>query len=279
MPILSISDRVTLNNGVTMPRLGLGTWQGRPEDGPHVEAAVHTALKLGYRSIDTAAGYANEQGVGRAVRACGIPREQIFVTSKIANHDQRSGNPRRAFDASLKALGLDYVDLYLVHWPVKDRYKETWRALEDAYADKRVRAIGVSNFQIHHLEDLLKDAKVVPAVNQFELHPRLTQKSLRAFCLSHGIQVEAWSPLMLGRLLDDPVVTAVARFHRRTPAQVILRWDLQHGLVTIPKSADPKRIAENAGLFDFELRPADMEALDGLNRNQRSGADPDNFHF
>jgi diketogulonate reductase-like aldo/keto reductase len=236
-------------------------------------------LSLGYRSIDTAAGYANEQGVGRAVRASGIPRDQIFVTSKIANHDQRSGHPRKAFDASLKALGLEYVDLYLVHWPVKGRYKDTWKALEDAYADKRVRAIGVSNFQIHHLEDLLKDAKIVPAVNQFELHPRLTQKPLRAFCASHGIQVEAWSPLMLGRLLDDPVVVAIARFHQRTSAQIILRWDLQHGLVTIPKSADPKRIAENAGLFDFELRPEDMEKLDGLNRNERSGPDPDTFSF
>jgi diketogulonate reductase-like aldo/keto reductase len=279
MNITSISDRVTLNNGVTMPRLGLGTWQGRPEDGPHVEAAVRTALSLGYRSIDTAAGYANEQGVGRAVRDSGIPRDQIFVTSKIANHDQRSRDPRRAFDASLKALGLDYIDLYLVHWPVKDRYKETWRALEQAYAEKRVRAIGVSNFQIHHLEDLLTDAEIVPAVNQFELHPRLAQHPLRAFCARHGIQVEAWSPLMLGRLLDDPVVTGIARLHGRTPAQVILRWDLQHGLATIPKSADPKRIAENASLFDFELRPEDMEKLDGLNRNERSGADPDNFHF
>jgi diketogulonate reductase-like aldo/keto reductase len=279
MSITSISDRVTLNNGVTMPRLGLGTWQGRPEDGPHVEAAVSTALELGYRSIDTAAGYANEQGVGRAIRASGIPREQIFVTSKIANHDQRSGHPRRAFEASLKALGFDYVDLYLVHWPVEGRYKETWRALEEVYSEKRVRAIGVSNFQPHHLEDLLKGAEVVPAVNQFELHPRLTQKALRAFCARHGIQVEAWSPLMLGQLLNDPVVAAIARFHGRTPAQVILRWDLQHGLVTIPKSADPKRIAENAALFDFELRPDDMEKLDGLNRSDRSGPDPDNFHF
>ncbi len=279
MPINSITDTVLLTNGVAMPRLGLGTWQGRPEDGPHVEAAVRTALAIGYRCIDTAAGYANEQGVGRAVRASGIPRDQIFVTSKIANHDQRSGNPRRAFDASLKALGLDYVDLYLVHWPVKGRYKETWKALEDAYTEKKVRAIGVSNFQIHHLEDLLKDARVVPAVNQFELHPRLTQKPLRAFCVSHGIQVEAWSPLMLGRLLDDPVVTAIARVHQRTPAQVILRWDLQHGFVTIPKSADPKRIAENAGLFGFELLSEEMEKLDGLNKNERSGADPDHFTF
>jgi diketogulonate reductase-like aldo/keto reductase len=279
MNITSIADRVTLNNGITMPRLGIGTWQGRPEDGAHVERAVETALSLGYRSIDTAAGYANEAGVGRSVRASGLLRDEVFVTSKVKNSDQGYDSALRAFDASLKALNLDYVDLYLVHWPVKGKYKDTWRALEKVYAEGRVKAIGVSNFQVHHLKDLLAGASVAPTVNQIELHPRLTQKELLAFCARQEIQVEAWSPLMLGRILTDRVIVDIAKFHGKSPAQVILRWDLQQGLVTIPKSTSPHRIAENAGLFDFELRQADMEALERLNRNERSGPDPDNFNF
>ncbi|MFC5471528.1 aldo/keto reductase [Cohnella suwonensis] len=276
---VSISDFTVLNNGVKMPWLGLGVWQGRPEDGEHVENAVKAAVSIGYRSIDTAAGYENEPGVGRAIKACGVPREEIFITTKVKNPDQGYESTLQAFEISRKNLDLDYIDLFLVHWPVAGKFKETWRALEKVYEEGLVRAIGVSNFQIHHLEDLLSEAKVVPAVNQIELHPRLSQVELRQYCKSKGIQVEAWSPLMLGRLLTDRTVTELAAVYGKTPAQIILRWDLQHGIITIPKSVSADRIAENANLFDFELSGNDMAKLDGLNLNERSGPDPDHFDF
>lgn len=277
--LLSLSSRVTLNNGVEMPWLGLGVWQGKPEDGPHVEAAVRTAIEAGYRSIDTASAYKNERGVGRAVRESGVPREEIFVTTKVANPDHGYDKTLQAVDLSIGELGLDYVDLLLIHWPVSIRasFLDTWRALEKVYAEGKVRAIGVSNFQIRHLETLLAECEVVPAVNQVEYHPRLTQVELHSYCKSKGIQLEAWSPLMLGHLLEEPVIQELSQRYGRTPAQIVLRWDLQNGVVTIPKSANPKRIYENADLFGFELSADDVERLNGLNQNERSGMDPDKF--
>jgi diketogulonate reductase-like aldo/keto reductase len=274
-----VAESVVLNNGVKMPWLGLGVWQGKPEDGAHVEAAVKAAVEIGYRSIDTAAGYENEAGVGRAIRASGLAREEIFVTTKVRNTDQGYDSTLKAFEESRLKLGLDYIDLFLVHWPVKGKYKETWRALERIYEEGLVRAIGVSNFQVHHLEDILSGGKIVPAVNQVEYHPLLTQVEVHRFCKAQGIQLEAWSPLMLGRVLANPLVVELAAAYNRTPAQIILRWDLQHGVVTIPKSIRSERIAENAKIFDFELKAEDMNKLDTLNRNERSGPDPDNFNF
>ncbi|MCL6593135.1 MAG: aldo/keto reductase [Alicyclobacillus sp.] len=260
-----------------MPWLGLGVY--KVEEGEEVEFAVRTALEVGYRSIDTAALYRNEAGVGRALRASGVPREQVFITTKVWNSDQGYDATLRAFAVSREKLGIDVVDLYLIHWPVKGKYLETWRALETLYAEGKVRAIGVSNFQIHHLQDVLAVCKVKPAVNQVECHPYLTQAELRAFCAQQGIRMEAWSPLAKGRVLDDPVVQAIAQKHGKTPAQVVIRWHLQHQVVVIPKSVRAERIRSNADVFDFALTPEDMAALDGLNRNERTGPDPDNFNF
>ncbi|PYI51800.1 aldo/keto reductase [Paenibacillus flagellatus] len=273
-----LTDTTTLHNGVAMPWLGLGVW--RVAEGQEVEHSVRTALEVGYRSIDTAAVYGNEEGVGRAIRDSGVPREQLFVTTKVWNADQGYDSTLAAYDESLRKLGLDYVDLYLIHWPVKGKYKETWRALEKLYADKRVRAIGVSNFHVHHLEDLLQTAGVKPMVNQVEYHPRLAQRPLLAFCKEHGIQMEAWSPLMQGKeLLEHELFVELAAKYGKTPAQVILRWDLQNGVVTIPKSVTPSRIRENADVFDFELSAEDVARIDGLNLDRRVGPDPDNFDF
>ncbi len=275
--IRGLSDRAVLNNGVAMPWLGLGVY--KTKEGEEVERAVRAALEAGYRSVDTAAMYQNETGVGRAVRESGVPREQVFLTTKVWNNDQGYDSTLKAFEESRRRLGVEYVDLYLIHWPVKGRYKETWRAMEKLYRDGWVRAIGVSNFQIHHLQDLMADAEIRPAVNQVEFHPRLTQKPLLSFCREHEIQLEAWSPLMRGHLFDEPTVRGLAEKYGKTPAQIILRWDLEHQVVTIPKSVHPERIRDNAKVFDFELAPEDVAALDGLNRDQRVGPDPDNFHF
>ena len=272
-----INDVTILNNNVEMPWLGLGLWRTAP--GVETEHSVRAALEIGYRSIDTAAAYGNEVGVGKAVKASGIPREEIFVTTKVWNSDQGYDRTLAAFDESRKKLDMEYVDLYLIHWPVKGRYRDTWRALEKLYADAVVRAIGVSNFHPHHLRDLLAGAEIIPAVNQVEFHPYLTQTELRMVCSEHGIQFEAWSPLMEGRLLTHPTLVKVADTHGKTPAQVLIRWDLQHRVVTIPKSTHRHRIEENAQVFDFELSPEDMALIDGLNRNQRVGPDPDNFNF
>lgn len=277
----SLQDTVALNNGVKMPWLGLGVF--KVQEGEEVTGAVKFAIRSGYRSIDTAAAYRNEEGVGaaiaEAIREYGVTRDQLFITSKVWNSDQGYQATLDAFDLSLKKLGLDYLDLYLVHWPVKGKYKDTWKALEHIYKSGKVRAIGVSNFYKHHLEDLLADAEVVPAVNQIELHPYLSQAPLRAFNRELGIQVEAWSPLGQSRVLEDPVIAVLAAKHGKTPAQVVLRWDLQSGVVTIPKSVREARIVENADVFDFELSAEDMQAIDGLNRDQRVGSDPDNFNF
>lgn len=266
----------TLNNGVKMPWLGLGVW--RVEEGDEVISSVRHALEAGYVSIDTAAVYGNEEGVGTAIRESGVDRGELFVTSKVWNADHGYDATLAAYETSLGKLGLDYLDLYLIHWPVKGKFTETWRAMERLYADDRVRAIGVSNFHVHHLQELLAGAKTVPAVDQVEFHPLLSQVELRRFCKEQGIQLEAWSPLMQGNL-DLPLLAELAAKYGKSPAQIVLRWDLQRGVVTIPKSITAHRIRENADVFDFELSAADMAAIDALNANRRFGSDPDNFNF
>ncbi|RID86048.1 aldo/keto reductase [Peribacillus asahii] len=275
--ISNIKETITLHNGVKIPQLGFGVF--KVENGSQTVQSVKKALEVGYRSIDTAAIYQNEEGVGQAIRESGIPREDIFVTSKVWNTDQGYESTLAAFDASLKRLGLDYLDLYLIHWPGKDKYVDTWRALETLYKEGKVRAIGVSNFHIHHLENLLKSSEVKPVINQIELHPRLTQVEIREFCQKHDIQVEAWSPLGRGVLLDNPTIGGIAKKHGKTSAQVIIRWHLQHGIVVIPKSVTLARIEENAQVFDFELSVEEMKEIDGLHANERVGSNPDELLF
>ncbi|PLR69143.1 aldo/keto reductase [Bacillus sp. UMB0893] len=277
----NLQDTTTLHNGVKMPWFGLGVF--KVEEGPELVNAVRTAIKLGYRSIDTAAIYENEEGVGQGIREgiaeAGISREDLFVTSKVWNADLGYESTISAYETSLAKLGLEYLDLYLIHWPVEDKYKEAWRALEGLYKEGKIKAIGVSNFQIHQLKKLMKDAEVKPMVNQVEYHPRLTQKELQSFCREQGIQLEAWSPLMQGQLLDQPLLKELADKYNKSIAQIILRWDLQNGVITIPKSTKEHRIAENASIFDFELTKEDMELIHGLNQDHRVGPDPDNFDF
>lgn len=275
--INSLKDCTTLNNGVQMPWFGLGVYKTEP--GQEVENSVRLAIENGYRHVDTAKLYNNEEGVGRAIRDSGIKREDIFVTTKVWNDDQGYENTLRAFEASRKRLDMDYVDLYLIHWPGTRLYKETWKALEKLHKEGYARAIGVSNFQIRHLDDLLSDCEFVPMVNQVEYHPRLTQAPLLEYCKQHNIQMEAWSPLMRGQLMDNEVLVKIAQAHGKTPAQVILRWDLDHGVVTIPKSIHEHRIKENTDIFDFTLSAEEMAAIDGLNMNQRVGPNPDTFDF
>ncbi|WP_374121025.1 aldo/keto reductase [Neobacillus sp. PS2-9] len=275
--VMNLQDTTTLSNGVKMPWFGLGVF--KVEEGSEVVESVKAAIRNGYRSIDTAAIYQNEEGVGQAIRESGIAREELFVTSKVWNADLGYESTIAAYETSLKKLGLDYLDLYLIHWPVAGKYKEAWRALETLYKEGRVKAIGVSNFHVHHLEDVMKDAEIKPMVNQVEYHPRLAQKEVRAFCQEHGIQLEAWSPLMQGQLLDNEVLQGIAQKYNKSVAQVILRWDLQNGVVTIPKSTKEHRIIENSQVFDFKLTAEDMEAIDSLNQDQRVGPDPDNFDF
>ncbi|MHC2833126.1 aldo/keto reductase [Bacillus albus] len=277
----NLQSTTTLHNGVEMPWFGLGVF--KVEDGPELVEAVKSAIKAGYRSIDTAAIYGNEKAVGEGIREgikeAGISREDLFITSKVWNSDQGYETTLAAYEESLKKLELDYLDLYLVHWPVEGKYKDTWRALETLYKEERVRAIGVSNFQVHHLQDVLAGAEIKPMINQVEYHPRLTQKELQAFCKEQGIQMEAWSPLMQGQLLDNETLQEIAHKHGKTTAQIILRWDLQNEVVTIPKSTKEQRIIANADIFNFELTKEDMEKIDALNENHRVGPDPDNFDF
>ncbi|MBE7096896.1 aldo/keto reductase [Bacillus cereus] len=277
----NLQSTTILHNGVEMPWFGLGVF--KVEDGPELVEAVKSAIKAGYRSIDTAAIYGNEKAVGEGIRAgikeAGITREDLFITSKVWNSDQGYETTLAAYEESLKKLELDYLDLYLVHWPVEGKYKDTWRALETLYKEDRVRAIGVSNFQIHHLKDVLAGAEMKPMINQVEYHPRLTQKELQAFCKEQGIQMEAWSPLMQGQLLDNETLQEIADKYDKTTAQIILRWDLQNEVVTIPKSTKEHRIIANAHIFNFELTKEDMEKIDALNENHRVGPDPDNFDF
>lgn len=276
-----LQETTTLNNGVNMPWFGLGVF--KVEEGPELVHAIKTAICHGYRSIDTASIYGNEAGVGEGIREgmkeAGITREDLFITSKVWNADLGYDSTISAYEESLKKLGLEYLDLYLIHWPVEGKYKEAWRALETIYNEGKVKAIGVSNFQIHHLEELMKDASVIPAINQVEYHPRLTQVELKEFCQKHHIQLEAWSPLMQGELLNHPVLQEIAQTYGKSVAQVILKWDLQNDVVTIPKSTKEHRIIENASLFDFVLSEEDMERINELNQNKRVGPDPDNFDF
>jgi diketogulonate reductase-like aldo/keto reductase len=271
-PELTLSTTVALRGGVPMPVFGLGVWQAAA--GAETHDAVAEALRAGYRLVDTAAAYRNEADVGAAVRESGLPRDAVFVTTKLWNADHGYDRTLRAIDASLGRLGLDRVDLYLVHWPVERLRGESWRAMERILADGKARAIGVSNYTVRHLEELLAKATVPPAVNQVELSPFLQQRELRAFCARHGVVVEAYGPLVRGHRLDHPALAAIARKHGRTPAQVLLRWGLQHDLVVIPKSVHPARIRENAGALGFALDAADLAALDGLEEGYRTSWDP-----
>jgi len=266
---------VSLANGTRIPQLGFGVFQVENEQ---TEAAVTTALEVGYRSIDTAAVYGNEEGVGAALAKTDVPREELFVTTKLWNDDQGYVSTLAAFDTSLRKLGLEYVDMYLIHWPTpaKDTYLDTWRAFETLHNEGRVRALGVSNFQPDHLTRLLEHASIAPVVNQVELHPYFQQSRVRAFDAEHRIATEAWSPLAQGgELLADPVVADIARRLDKTPAQIVLGWHIRIGNIVIPKSVTPARVRENFDVFDFELSAADLDAIAGLDRGQRIGPDPD----
>jgi len=265
---------VRLNNGIRMPQIGFGVFR-IPDD--QTERVVLEAIESGYRSIDTASLYGNEVGVGRAIAACGLPREELFVTTKLWNDDQGRERASAAFESSLNRLGLDHVDLYLIHWPKpsRDLYVQTWQALEKLYADGRVRAIGVSNFQMTHLDRIIAQTDVTPAVNQIELHPSLQQEHLRRYDHEHAITTVAWSPLGQAESIKDPVIGAIARRHDRTPAQVILRWHLQLGNVVIPKTTHAARMRENLGILDFTLDDEDLAAIRGLESGRRLGPDPD----
>ena len=268
--------RIHLHDGVEIPQLGFGVFQVPPEE---TQEVVELALDAGYRHIDTAAAYRNEQGVGAALDAADLPREDVFVTTKLWNSQQGYDLALAAFEASLGHLGLDYVDLYLIHWPVptEDRFVETWRAFERIHDEARARTIGVSNFRVEDLERLEAETETLPTVNQIELHPRFQQAELRAWDAEHGVATEAWSPLAQGKLLDDETIATVAEDHGKTPAQVILRWHLQIGNVVIPKSVTPERIRENVDLFDFELSAEDLAAIEGLDSGGRIGPDPVTF--
>lgn len=270
---------VKLNNGITMPQIGLGTWLTK--DGPEVEQAVIAALKCGYRLIDTAKYYGNEESIGRAIKASGIKREDIFITTKLWNADQGYEPTLKAFKKSLERLGVDYIDLYLIHWPMPKvgKYVETWKAFEKLYADKKIRAIGVSNFTIETLQKLMDSAEIMPVINQIELHPKFAQHEMREFCKQHDIQVESYSPLMHGGdILSDNAIQRIADKYHKTIAQVVLRWHIQSGLVVIPKSVNPDRIRENIDIFDFKLDDSDMRKIDMMDAGIRNNPDPDKFN-
>jgi len=269
---------IMLNNGNTIPQFGFGVFQIPPDQ---TVRAVTAALRAGYRHVDTAEGYGNEREVGEAIGRSDRGRGEVFVTSKLGNASHRPDDARKAFDQTLGALGSDYVDLFLIHWPLPTRYDgdyvSTWRTLEEFYRDGRARSIGVSNFQPHHLRRLHEESEVTPAVNQIEAHPYLTQPQVRAFCAEHQIAVEAWSPIAKGLVLGDPTIDSIARRAGKTPAQVVLRWHVERGDIVFPKSVTPDRIRENIGIFDFELSGEDVEAITALNRDERTGPDPDTF--
>ena len=271
---MGLDERITLNNGILMPKFGLGVYKA----GDATIRAVRTALECGYRLIDTAAFYNNETQVGKAIRESGVPREEVFITTKMWNQDQRDNRQEDAFHESLNKLKLDYIDLYLIHWPVPGKFIDTWKYMEDFLASGKVRAIGVSNFLEHHLEELAAVSNVVPAVDQFECHPFLTRESLRDYCTSHSIVPEAWSPLGRGIVLESRTIAEIAKAYKKSAAQVTLRWDYQNGIITIPKSVDPKRIKENADIFDFSLTEDEMEKISDLDTGITK-QDPDNFDF
>ena len=275
--ITDLQGTFELNNGVKMPYFGLGVYLSK--DGDEVIRAIDQALEHGYRHIDTASIYKNERGVGEAIKNSSINRDDIFVVSKVWNSDQGFDSTLKAYDESLKRLDLDYLDLYLIHWPKEGLYKDTWKALEKLYKEKRVKAIGVSNFLQHHLEDVMSDSEVVPMVNQMEFHPYLVQQDLLDFCQEKGIQYEAWSPMMQGHIFEMEEFKKLAEKYGKTIAQIVLRWDLQKGVVTIPKSVKKERIISNAQIFDFELEESDMQLLDAKDQGKRFGPDPDNFDF
>lgn len=271
-----LKTRVRLSNGVEMPILGFGTF--KVEDGSVTVEAVKNALKVGYRHIDCAAIYGNENSVGKAIKDSGVNREEIFITSKVWNSEQGYDRTLKAFEKTIEDLGVDYLDLYLIHWP-KELNKETWKALEQLYKKGKVRAIGVSNFKEHHLKELMEDAEVIPMVNQVEFHPQLAQTELLKFCKDNDIQVEAWGPLMQGKVFDIELMKKLSEKYNRTISQIVLRWDLQMGVVTIPKSIKLNRIEENSKIFDFEISDEDMLKIAELNIEKRIGPDPDNISF
>ena len=272
-----LSEVVTLSNGIEMPRIGLGVW--RMSEGNEVVNAVRWAIEAGYKSIDTAKVYENEAGVGQAIRDTGVAREDVFITTKVWNSDQGYDSTLRAYDRSMELLGFEYADLYLVHWPVKGKYTESWKALERLYTEGRVKAIGVSNFLVHHLQDVLDAGSMVPMVNQVEFHPRLQQPDLQAFCKSNGIQLEAWSPIMKGRVVEIDELNDIGRKYEKNAVQVTLRWLFQKDIVAIPKSSKKERIQANVEIFDFELSEDEMVQIDRLDQGIRVGPDPDNFNF
>ncbi|MGE7839017.1 aldo/keto reductase [Viridibacillus arvi] len=274
---MNITSTKTLHNGVEMPRFGLGVY--KMTDREEAIQAMTTAIDTGYIAIDTASLYNNEVEVGEAVKASNVRREDLFITSKVWNADQGYDETLRAFETSLKKLDMDYLDLYLTHWAVPGKFKDTYRAIERLYDEKLLRATGVSNHQIHHLEEIFATANVKPMVNQIEVHPYLTQVEVRDFCTANDIAVTAWSPLARGKTVDDATITSIGQKYGKSSAQVVIRWHLQLGNIVIPKSVTPSRIKANAQVFDFELTNEDMQLISALNKDERTGADPDNFSF
>ncbi|MGP4038403.1 aldo/keto reductase [Gracilibacillus sp. D59] len=274
---MSLTTTLKLNNESEIPAVGLGVYKAEPGD--EVYHAVRSALELGYRHIDTASLYANEEGVGQAIKDSGIPREEIFVTTKVWNDEQGYEETKAAFKRSLERLQMDYVDLYLVHWPVPGKFTETYKALEEIYHEGKAKAIGVSNFEPHHLEELLKEVEITPAVNQVELHPQLQQQAVRDFCEKHDIKVEAWAPLGKARYFDHPVLQDLAAKYNKKPSQIIVRWQYQSGIITIPKSVHKERQQENVDIFDFALSTEDIEKIKSMDADKRIGAHPDEFDY
>ena len=274
---IDLKDTVTMRGNIEMPWMGFGTY--KVKEGSEVENSVKWAIEAGYRSIDTAALYGNEKGVGKAIKESGVSRSDIFLTSKVWNSDQGYDQTIKAFNASLEKLGTDYLDLYLIHWPVVGKYKETWHAMENLHKEGKIRAIGVSNFLVHHLQDLMSYASVVPAVDQVEFHPYLQQPDLQKFCLGNEIRLEAWSPIMKGKVTEIKELIELGKKYDKTPAQVTLRWEQQKGIIVIPKSVHKERIHENAQIFDFDLTDEEIEKIDALDKHDRLGPDPDHFDF
>ncbi|KAA0102555.1 aldo/keto reductase [Mycolicibacterium sp. P1-5] len=279
---MSTVPNLTLNDGTKIPQLGFGVFQIAPDE---TASAVRTALEIGYRHIDTAEMYQNEKGVGEGIRDFGIDRGEVYVTSKLNNGFHKPDDAKRAFDATIEALGFDYVDLFLIHWPLPTLYDgdfvSTWKTLEDVKNDGRARSIGVSNFQIHHLEQLARDTETVPAVNQIEVHPYFANDELRAYGTDHTILTEAWSPIAQGAVLGDPVIGKIAERLGKSPAQVVLRWHIERGDIVFPKSVTPERIKENLEIFDFELSDDDIDTISGLDKGEagRRGPNPDTFDY